>query len=273
MSPTEKTDNNIHEPEVTETPRLRPFVAPCRQLTPTAPLRWLKQGWQDFKQAPLLSMVYGSLFMLASWVIALWSWQVGSFTMLIVLFSAFVFLGPALAMGLYSVSCQLDRGMKPRIGFCLKQGRKRLGNQLVFAFALLVIFLVWARAAAIVNIFLPMARSPDFSELLTFLIIGSVVGLLFTLIVYAASVFSLPMIMDRDVDAITAVLSSINAVLKNKAAMLLWALIILGSVLVGFLTLFLGFIVTLPVIGYASWRGYRETIIGDEWQQDPETAA
>ena len=81
------------------------------------------------------------------------------------------------------------------------------------------------------------------------------------------------MIMDRDVDAITAVLSSINAVLKNKAAMLLWALIILGSVLVGFLTLFLGFIVTLPVIGYASWRGYRETIIGDEWQQDPETAA
>lgn len=273
MPPTEKTETNHPEPEATESARLRPFIAPCRQIAPTAPLRWLKQGFQDFKQAPLLSMAYGALFMLASWLIALWSWQVGSFSMLIVLFAAFVFLGPALAMGLYSVSCQLDRGMKPRIGFCLKQGRKRLGNQMVFAFALLVIFLVWARAAAIVNIFLPMARSPNFSELLTFLIIGSVVGLLFALVIYCASVFSLPMIMDREVDGITAVLTSINAVLNNKAAMLLWALIILGSVLLGFLTLFLAFTVTLPVIGYASWRGYRETIIGDEWEQDPETAA
>lgn len=273
MSPTEETHTNEHGPEAKESIRLRPFVAPCRQLAPTAPLRWLKQGFQDFRQAPVLSMVYGALFMLASWLIALWSWQVGSFTMLIVLFAAFVFLGPALAMGLYSVSCQLDRGMKPRIGFCLKQGRKRLGNQMVFAFALLVVFLVWARAAAIVNIFLPMARSPNFSELLTFLIIGSVVGLLFALVVYCASVFSLPMIMDREVDAITAVLTSINAVLNNKAAMLLWALIILGSVLLGFLTLFLAFVVTLPVIGYASWRGYRETIIGDEWPQDPDTAS
>lgn len=273
MSPTEETNNNAQEPEATASPRLRPFVAPCRQLSPTAPLRWLKQGFQDFKQAPLLSMAYGALFMLASWLIALWSWQVGSFTMLIILFAAFVFLGPALAMGLYSVSCQLDRGLKPRIGFCLKQGKKRLGNQMVFAFALLVVFLVWARAAAIVNIFLPMARSPNFDEMMTFLTIGSVVGLLFAMVVYCASVFSLPMIMDREVDAITAVLTSVNAVLNNKAAMLLWALIILGSVLLGFLTLFLAFVVTLPVIGYASWRGYRETIIGDEWPQDPETAA
>jgi uncharacterized membrane protein len=273
MSPTEETNHNTQAPEATASVRLRPFIAPCRQISPTAPLRWLKQGFQDFKRAPLLSMAYGAIFMLASWLIALWSWQVGSFTMLIVLFAAFVFLGPALAMGLYSVSCQLDRGMKPRIGFCLTQGKKRLGNQMVFAFALLVIFLVWARAAAIVNIFLPMARSPNPSELMTFLIIGSVVGLLFTLVVYCASVFSLPMIMDREVDAITAVLSSVNAVLKNKAAMLLWALIILGSVLLGFLTLFLGFVIILPIIGYASWRGYRETIIGDEWQQDPDTAA
>lgn len=271
MPSTEESRNNDNEQEPKEATKLRPFIAPCRQLAPTAPLRWLKQGFQDFKQAPLLSMLYGSLFMLASWLIAFWSWQVGSFTMLIVLFAAFVFLGPALGMGLYSVSCQLDKGMKPRIGFCLQQGRKRLGNQMVFAFALLVIFLVWARAAAIVNIFLPMARDPNFTELLTFLGIGSVVGLLFSLIVYCASVFSLPMIMDREVDAITAVLTSVNATLKNKPAMLLWALIILGSVLLGFLTLFLAFVITLPIIGYASWRGYRETIISDDWPQDLDT--
>lgn len=268
-SPEESNDNS---PVTEEVSKLHPFVAPSRRLAPGAPLHWLKQGFQDFRQAPVLSMLYGSIFMLASWIIAYWSWQIGSFTMLIILFAAFVFLGPALGMGLYSVSCQLDRNLKPRIGFCLQQGKKRIGHQMIFAFALLVIFLVWARAAAIVNIFLPMARDPNFNELLTFLGIGSVVGLLFAMVVYCASVFSLPMIMDREVDAITAVLSSVNAVLKNKPAMLLWALIILGSVLLGFLTLFLAFVVTLPVIGYASWRGYRETIIGDEWPQDPDTA-
>ena len=74
MPPTEKTDNN-QAPATTASPRLRPFIAPCRQIAPTAPLRWLKQGFQDFKQAPLLSMAYGALFMLASWLIALWSWS------------------------------------------------------------------------------------------------------------------------------------------------------------------------------------------------------
>ncbi|WP_308873655.1 hypothetical protein [Thiothrix subterranea] len=91
---TEETNPNTQEPEAAASVRLRPFIAPCRQISPTAPLRWLKQGFQDFKRAPLLSMAYGAIFMLASWLIALWSWQVGSFTMLIVLFAAFVFLGP-----------------------------------------------------------------------------------------------------------------------------------------------------------------------------------
>lgn len=250
----------------------RPFVAPCRPLDTTAPLRWLQLGWQDFRQAPLLSMLYGGLFMLISWLIVAWAWQVGSFTMVIVLFAAFIFLGPALAMGLYSVSCQLDQGKKPQIGFCLQQGKKRLSNQMIFAFALLIVFLVWARSATAINIFLPMGTEPTVMEWLTFLGIGSLVGAVFATVIFCAGVFSLPMMMDRDVDAITAMLTSFNAVLKNKPAMLLWAGILLASVVVGFLTLFVAFLATLPVIGYASWRGYRETIISDEWEQDPDTA-
>lgn len=269
MSMTE--ESRRHPAELKED--TRPFVAPCRQLDTTAPLRWLKLGFQDFRQAPLLSVMYGALFMLISWLIVAWAWQVGSFTMVIVLFAAFIFMGPALAMGLYSVSCQLDRGRKPQVGFCLQQSKKRLGNQMIFAFALLIVFLVWARSATAINIFLPMGTEPTAVEWLTFLGVGSLVGAVFATVIFCAGVFSLPMMMDRDVDAITAMLTSFNAVLKNKPAMLLWAAMLVASVVIGFLTLFAAFLVTLPVIGYASWRGYRETIISDEWEQDPDTVS
>lgn len=269
MAATEESRND----QTTEEENSRPFIAPCRQLDTKAPLRWVKQGFADYRRAPTLSILYGAVMVSIGWLISAWAWHVGSFTLLIMLFAGFVFLGPALAMGIYSVSCQLDKGVKPQIGFCLTQGRKRFGNQMIFAFVLLVVFLVWARAAAMVNIFLPMSTAPDFMELLKFFVIGSAIGTVFAVVIFCASAFSLPMIMDRDVDAITAMLTSFNAVLKNKKPMFLWAMIILASTLIGFLTLYAAFLFTLPIIGYASWRGYRETIVSDEWPQDPDTAA
>lgn len=249
----------------------RPFIAPCHTLSADAPWRWLKLGFQDYRRAPTISILYGFFFVIASWVISYWAWQVGSFTMVIVLFAGFVFLGPALAMGLYSVGCQLDQDLPPRLGYCLRQGGKQFGNQMIFAFVLLIVFLVWARAASMVHIFMPMESGSGLSSLLAFLAVGSLIGSIFALVVFCAGAFSLPMIMDRDVDAITAMLTSFHAVLANKPVMLVWGLIILGGILAGFVTGFAAFLVTLPVIGYASWRGYREVIIADEWSQDPDT--
>jgi uncharacterized membrane protein len=265
MSTEESRKENVAEEDT------RAFIAPCRQLDTLASLRWIKQGFQDYRRAPTLSILYGAIMVAISWLISAWAWKIGSFTLVIVLFAGFVFLGPALAIGLYSVSCQLDKRLKPRIGFCLTQGKKRFGNQMIFALVLLIVFLVWARAATMVNIFLPMSPHPGFAELLQFLVIGGAIGSLFALVIFCAGVFSLPMMMDRDVDAITAMLTSFNAVLKNKPAMLVWEVIILASILIGFLTLFAAFLFTLPIIGYASWRGYKETIISDEWPQDPDT--
>ncbi|MEZ5476086.1 MAG: DUF2189 domain-containing protein [Thiolinea sp.] len=265
------TDTKPHHPHDEFEEDTRPLVAPCHTLEMDAPLRWLKQGIGDFRRAPDLSLLYGFFLTLASWFIAAWAWYVGSFTIIIVLFGGFVFLGPALAMGLYSVSCQLERREKPRMLYCLRQGLKRLGNQMIFAFVLLIVFLVWARAASMVHIFMPMESGHGLGSLLTFLGVGSIVGSVFALVVFCAGAFSLPMMMDRDVDAITAMITSFNAVLSNKKPMLIWGLIILGAILFGFLTGFIGLMVTLPVIGYATWRGYRETIIADDWPQDPET--
>jgi uncharacterized membrane protein len=125
---------------------------------------------------------------------------------------------------------------------------------------LLIVFLVWARAGSMVHVFFPMESSPQFADLATYLTIGSAVGSVFAAITFAVAAFSLPMIMHRDIDAVTAVVTSINAVLRNKQAMLVWIMVIVGGVAIGFGTGFLGLIVTFPLLGYATWHGYLETI-------------
>jgi uncharacterized membrane protein len=77
------------------------------------------------------------------------------------------------------------------------------------------------------------------------------------------------MIMDRDVDAITAIITSINAVLKNKAVMILWGILIVLLILIGIATFFVGFAVLLPIVGHASWHAYREVIDADQWELGP----
>ncbi|MCK5724145.1 MAG: hypothetical protein KAI84_16560, partial [Gammaproteobacteria bacterium] len=79
------------------------------------------------------------------------------------------------------------------------------------------------------------------------------------------SAFSLPMIMDRKVDVITAVITSINAVLRNRIVSFLWACIIVLIVVIGFATAFIGFIVLMPLVGHATWHAYQETIDADAW--------
>ena len=98
---------------------------------------------------------------------------------------------------------------------------------------------------------------------------GSAVGSVFAAITFAASVFSLPFIANRDVDVITAVVSSINAVLRNRRTMLLWALLVAMLTLVGFITLMTGFIVIVPWLGYATWHGYRAALDVGGWDTLP----
>jgi uncharacterized membrane protein len=247
-----------------------PFVAPCRRLAPTAPVEWLRLGWQDFRRAPRVSLIYGGFVVLLSYALALLTWNLGGYVLILSLLSGFVFIAPVLAIGLYSISCQLQHGLTPKIGYCLREGRRHLGNELVYSAILLVIFLVWARAASMVHVFFPMEAQPHLADLALFLTIGTLVGALFATLVFTASAFSLPMMLDRRVDTVTAVLTSINAVLNNKAALFIWALFIVLALVIGFMTVFLGLAVLMPVVGYATWHGYRATIQADAWPRHGE---
>ncbi len=255
-------------PDNPSSPENLPFVVPCRTLDAAAPLRWLRLGWADMRRAPGLSLGYGAVLMLLSMLIALLAWRFGTLALYIGLATGFVFVGPVLAVGLYSISRQLGKGLRPVLGYCLREGTTHLRELLVLGVVLLIVLLVWARAAAMVHVFFPAIGAPGLRDMLTFLGVGSAVGAVFALIVFAASAFSLPFILDRKVDAITASVSSFHAVLHNRTPMLLWAALIGAAVVLGFATAFVGFVVLLPLIGHASWHGYVETLDTSAWPLD-----
>jgi uncharacterized membrane protein len=146
------------------------------------------------------------------------------------------------------------------MGVCIRESKNHLRNELLFALVMLVVLLVWARAASMVHVFFPISDDMGWAEWAEFFAVGSAVGSIFAGIVFCASVVSLPMMLDRDTDAITSALTSMVAVINNKGVMLLWGAIIVTLMLLGFATLLFGFALVLPVIGHASWHAYRETV-------------
>jgi len=249
----------------TEVARGLPFVAPCRQLDPRAPFRWLRLGWQDLIHAWRPTLSYGFTIVLISYLMTWLAFRLGSYVLVFAALTGFVFLAPVVAIALYEVSRQIAAGRKPMMIVSLRGIRRVFSNAMIFGLTLLVVFLVWARSASMISIFLPMENEPALVDLWPYLLVGTMVGGVFAAITFAISAFSLPMIDDRQTDAVTAVVTSINAVLRNKRAMLNWAAIIALSVLIGFATAFLLFVVMIPLLGYATWHGYLETIDASAW--------
>ena len=238
-----------------------PFVAPCQRLRPLAAIGWLRAGIRDWRLAPRQSLFYGVVMAAIMALVSMLALVFGSVWLMIAMLGGFVFLAPLACVGLYAISAQLERGQPPQIRRSLRAAfRRHLGNELVFAIILLVVFLVWARAGAMVSVFFPESGHPLPSELVTYLSVGSAVGAFFAAVTFAVSAYSLPMIVHRDVDTVTAVVTSVNAVLRNKLALSIWLLLVVGGVLVGVATAFIGLVFILPLIGYAAWHGYLETI-------------
>ncbi|MEJ2575241.1 MAG: DUF2189 domain-containing protein [Gammaproteobacteria bacterium] len=253
-------ESGVARPEDRGDDHIEPLFYPARKLDSGAPLRWLRLGWQDMRAAPGPSLAYGAALTLISYLLLYLAWDEGHTMSLFTLVTGLILLGPVLAFGLYSISRQLQLGLPPRLGYCWRESQTHLRNELLFALVLLVILLVWARAASMVHVFFPISEDLGLLGWLEFLAVGSAVGSIFAAIVFTASAFSLPMMLDRGTDAITGALTSVNAVLTNKGVMAIWAALILGLVLLGVLTAFLGLAVALPVIGHATWHGYKETI-------------
>lgn len=245
------------------------LLAPCRSLSLSLPLRWLQAGWRDYWRVPRVSLAYGTFVLGISALMSWLGWQLGGWVLLIAMLTGFVFVAPLLAFGLYSVSRQLDDGRHPTLDGTLRDMRRPFQNAMVFGLLLLVVFLVWARAASMVHIFMPPDATPGWADLLGFFAVGSAVGAVFAGFSFAASAFSLPMLANRDVDVVTAVISSIHAVLRNKLTCMAWALTLLLLTAVGVATALLGLVVVIPWLAYASWHAYRDALDVSGWPALP----
>ncbi|SFN59330.1 DUF2189 domain-containing protein [Dokdonella immobilis] len=244
----------------------RPFVVPCRILTADAPWHWLRLGWSDLRQTPALSALFGSVIVLLSALVSGFAWSLGRFALLAALLSGFVYIAPLIGVGLYSVSRALLRGRQPRLSDSFAMARRVLGSAGIFALIQFVIVLVWSRSGMMLTAFFP-APEGDTHALMEFLLIGSAIGSVFAALTFATSAFSLPMIADHEVDMVTACLSSINAVLRNKLVMLEWALVICVLTAIGFASALVGLGVVMPWLAYATYHAYRETIDASTWPE------
>lgn len=248
-----------------------PFAAPCRELSPWAPFRWIRLGVADLMRAPQQSLVYGLTVAILIGIVSLLAWFRGSQWVMFAMIGGFVFIAPLACIGLYAISAQLERGLNPDLTRSLRAAFKRhIGNEAIFALVLLIVFLVWARAAVMVTVFFPTDGEPTTPQLLAYLAFGSGIGAVFAAVTFSASAFSLPMIMHRDVDSVTAVVTSVNAVLRNKRAMVIWLALIVLLLIIGVVTAFVGLIIIVPVIGYAAWHGYLETIDAEAFPRHSE---
>ncbi|MGI9290503.1 MAG: DUF2189 domain-containing protein [Gammaproteobacteria bacterium] len=257
----ESGDNNVN----------MPFMAPCRELDAKAPFRWLAEGYADMKHAPLQSLLYGLIMALICMLLGAIAMRYGGFLIPLAIMGGIVFIAPVLCLGLYAISAQLERKQPAMLGRTFREAAKRrLSTELVFALILLVVFLIWIRAFSMIQVFMPVDKSPAWEDIAGYVAVMMGVGGFFAAITFACSAFSLPMIMHRNVDAVTATITSINAVLRNKKVMFIWALIIVLSVIIGIATFFVGAIFLWPLIGLATWHAYLDTIDAEEFPRHKE---
>lgn len=242
----------------------QPFAAPWRAVPWHAPLGWLAAGWRDLARAPGVGLCFGALVMAVSVAVTAMGWWLGKFALLAALLSGFVFVAPLLGAALYEVSRSLERGGTPRAAACVARARRIVGQAGVFTIAQVVVLLLWSRAGMLVNAFVTI-EDGTLHSLLQFIAVGSAIGAVFAAFNFAASAFSLPMVADRDVDMVTALVSSVNAVLHNRAASVTWAVLIAVLTGIGFATAFVGLVVIMPWLAFASWHGYRAVLDASRW--------
>ncbi len=238
-----------------------------------APWGWLAAGWRDLWTRPTISVAYGVGIAVVSFGIVFGLFQLEVTSLMLVVAGGFMLLGPLLAVGLYEKSRRLQTG-EPIHGTDIALVATRSPVGLAFMGALLlVIYMFWFRLAYLLfALFFGHTGIPQLSEFiptllfspqgLGLLVVGSAFGAVLAGFVFAITAVSVPMMMVRPVDTFTAIVSSMRACATNPKPMLLWAGLIAGLSVLGIVTLFLGLIVTFPLLGHATWHAYRELVDG-----------
>ena len=235
-------------------------VIPCKELDVGDPIKWLSLAVQDALRTPVITAIYGVIFAVIPWFIMYLVEMTGWHLVILPAIVCFMLVGPFLAAGLYDVSWELEKGHKPSFRHSLRAMRRNAVNEWGFGVLLMVMMIFWLRVASLIHALYPSYTETTIESLMPFLMLGTIAGGVFTLAMLFITAFTQPILMERKVDLATALLTSVNAVWVNKVPMVIWGSIIFSAVAIGYVTGFIGFIVLMPIIGYASWHAYIDTI-------------
>ena len=240
----------------------------------------LKRGWTDFRHAPLLALFFGGICaaggLVMFWLLSVYRepW------MIIPIAVGFPLIGPFLAAGTYEVSRRIEAGERLEFGAILSFMFSRSRHEFSWmAFVVLFVFWIWMyQARVLIALFLDMQAFSSVGALasalftttdgLTLLLIGTLIGAVLATIMFATTVVSMPLLVERELDLVTAIVTSWKSVLRNPRAMFCWAAIVVGLTVLAMLPVFLGLLVVFPVLGFATWHLYRRIISSLEAQVD-----
>ena len=233
----------------------------------------LLEGWQDFRRKPSHVLFLSIIYPIIGLFLARLTFGYDVLPLLFPLAAGFALLGPFAGIGFYEISRRREQGLDPSWWsvFSLLRSKSR-GSILALGALLMVIFFAWiGTAETIYNALFGDAPATSLSGFVhqvfeteegkRLTIVGVGIGFLFALLTFAISVVSFPLLLDRDVSAPAAIITSVKAVLTNPVTMMAWAAIIAAALIVGSLPLFLGLAVVLPVLGHASWHIYRKVVV------------
>ncbi len=243
-----------------------------RAVTVADVVEALGKGLRDFQALPFFGLLFGALYAAGGLVIILSITALGMIYLAFPLAAGFALLGPFVAAGLYEVSRQRERGQVPTVRGIWSAIRSR-GEMGWMAFVTIFFFIIWIyQARLLMALFLGLHASfaslrqfmvvvLTTNEGLLFFVVGNVIGAALSIILFSLTVVSFPLLLDRDdVDFVTAMITSVRAVTTSPVAMFGWAFIIVILLIISALPFFLGLLVTLPVIGHATWHLYRRIV-------------
>lgn len=252
-----------------------PYVPPppvgpralMRPLSAVAPFHWLASGARDLAATPGIALFYGVCFWGMALVLGLVFRAQPEYTMSIA--SGCLLVGPFLAMGLYEVSRRREQGLAPELGASLTCWDEHIRSMSMLVLVLIVLELLWGRASLVVFAVFFNTGMPSTTGVLQavfnpenweFVAVYLAVGGAFAGLVFATSVVSIPMILDRDTDAISASITSLQVFFSNLPVLLLWGTLISLLVLVALIPSGLGLLFVGPWLGHATWHAYRGAV-------------
>jgi uncharacterized membrane protein len=241
------------------------------EITPirfSDPLRWLWLGLRDMASQPWITLLYGFCFWLMALILLAVFKSNPEYTLSAV--SGCLLIGPFLAMGLYDVSMHMERGEPPSLGSSLTCWEPHIRSMSMLIMVMVVLELLWGRASLVVfAVSFNTGGMPTTATVLEavfnpenweFIITYACVGGFFACLVFASMMVSIPMILDRDTDAITACITSMRVFVEHTGVALFWGALILALSILAMLPSAAGLLVVGPWLGFASWHAYRASV-------------